>query len=234
MKIDLKQLAEGGGGKKLSLPLLLSGVVLLANLAFYGLWLPGIEAETAVLQAEQSKLDSEIGGLEGNIAELQGNLGRLGELTASYKDALAKGAFEPENRLKANEQLADIKARHVTVPWLEATASYKLTIDPGNTFAFSADGQSHQWFASLVKLDIDMIQDQQYYEFAYDAMNSLNGYALLKRMKVERKAKADFMKDLEKTRKEGKGQLPMAGYLDFLWVTYPASSVDGPPAKGRK
>lgn len=233
MKIDLKQLAEGGGAKAISLPMLLSGVVLVANLVFYSLWLPDIEAETALLQSEQSKLDGEKGGLDGRIAELQQNLSRLGELTASYKDALAKGSFEPENRLKANEQLADIKARHVTIPWLENSANYKLTIDPGNAFAFSADGQSHQWFASLVKLDIDMIQDQQYYEFTYDAMNSLPGFALLKRMKVERKGKADFMKDMEKGRKEGKALLPVVGNLDFLWVTYPAPK-DEPLPKGRK
>jgi len=233
MKIDLKQLAEGGGAKAISLPMLLSGVVLVANLVFYGLWLPDIEAGTALLQGEQGKLDGEIGGLDGKIAELQRNLSRLGELTASYKDALAKGSFEPENRLKTNELLADVKARHVTTPWLEASANYKLTIDPGNAFAFSADGQSHQWFASLVKLDIDMIHDQPYYEFVYDAMNSLPGYALLKRMKVERKGKADFMKDMEKGRKEGKALLPVAGNLDFLWVTYPAGK-DEPLPKGRK
>ncbi|MBF0267606.1 MAG: hypothetical protein HQL44_03330 [Alphaproteobacteria bacterium] len=235
MRIDLQEMVESGGLRALPIGLILSAVVLALNLGFWGLGLPEIEAETERLQAEQGRLGGEVSALDGKIAALRKELSGMREMTDSYKSEMEKGTFEPENRLRANELLADIKARHVALSWLEPFSEYRLNIEPGGNYAVSAGGKSYNWFASPVHINIEMVHDRHFYQFAYDAMNSLSGVTLLKKMRLERKSRQAFVKDVENRKNDAKLTLPINAELEFMWVTAdPPAKQGADDKKGRR
>ncbi len=157
MKLDLKQLLEDDKFNSLKgfpLALAVSGVFLFANLLFWLFAIPDIEAETEALQSEQNQLNGKIGALDKEIAQLKKDFSEIPQLTAQYKAELEKGTFGPEDRLKANTILAEVKTRHFKPLQFEPFGVYKLEMTPGATFGFSAEGKPQTWFASPVRISI--------------------------------------------------------------------------------
>ncbi|MBF0168177.1 MAG: hypothetical protein HQL45_11160 [Alphaproteobacteria bacterium] len=236
MKLDLTQLLGEKNAEKLKgvpLGLIFSGLVLAANLGFWGLMLPDIEAQTEALTSQQNQLNSQISGLDRKIADLKKSIAGLKDLTDAYNREAAKGSFEPENRLKANDILADLKTRHSGLDRFDAFSEYRLEIKPGAPYTFAADGKSQTWFASPVTVNIEMLHDRFFYEFAYDALGSLNGVSLLKTMNIERRGR-DLQKDLEGKDKNAKLALPITAELEFLWVTQKVPEDSGTADKAKR
>ncbi|TAN52093.1 MAG: hypothetical protein EPN26_08330 [Rhodospirillales bacterium] len=221
-KLDLKALlGEGKGNALKGIPvgLVVSGAVLLANLMFWGLGVPEIEAGAEALLAEQGQLNGQISTVDRKISELKKNIGSLGDLTEAYRAEQQKGTFEPENRLRANDILADVKTRHFPLSFFEPFSEYHLEIKPGAPYSFPADGKSQTWYASPVNINIEMLDDRSVYEFTADTLKALNGVSLFKSMSLERRPLLEFRKGIESKDKHPKVALPITAEIEFLWLT---------------
>jgi hypothetical protein len=218
MKIDLAELASSEGFHKamkdVPLPLLISVVVLAVNLICYLFVIPDLEAAVAANEGKISALNGEATSLDGKMAEQRKNLSQLPSYLQDYHQLSKSGAFDPEDRLKANDILNGLKDE-------QKIFGYSLAIAPQETMTFSAKGKSASWPASLITLQGNANYDRPMFTYVDKSLQVLHGRTLLKGLKFERTFKNPLTETEYDKIKKGEAFSLFSFDADMLWVTYP-------------